>query len=267
MPYVQRGDARIFWDAGGSGEPVLLIMGLGYPSEMWYRLLPALVDRYRAIYVDNRGVGRTGVPPGPYDIETMADDAACVIEEAGEHSAHVVGASMGGIIAQELALRHPERVRSLLLACTLPGGKETAPASSEALSLLTSRGEMTPREAAEAAVPFVYAPDTDRALIDEDIELRMKNPTEPRGYVNQILAIQSHMGTYSRLGEISVPTLVIHGTADRLVNPDNARILAGRIPGASLEYIEGASHILFTDRTAQARKLVRAFLDDVSNAS
>lgn len=261
MPEVERGDARIWWDSDGDGDPVLLIMGLGYPSDMWYRLLPAVRERYRAVWFDNRGVGRTGVPEGPYLMETMAEDAAAVLDAAGVDRAHVVGASMGGVIAQELALRHPDRVRSLVLACTHPGGQEAAPLDEAVASMLTARGDLTPEEAAELAVPFVYAESTPRERIEEDIAKRMANPTAPQGYLNQLAGIFAHAGTHSRLGSVSVPTLVVHGTADRLVSAENAKILAAAIPGARLELIDGASHIFFTDQTERSIRLLRDFLD------
>jgi 3-oxoadipate enol-lactonase len=260
MPYLERDEAKIWWDSEGSGDPVLLIMGLGYPSDMWYRLLPALTERHRAIWFDNRGVGRTGVPPGPYPMEMMADDAAAVLDDAGEDSAHVVGVSMGGVIAQELALRHPHRVRSLVLACTHPGGAEAEPLEEAAAQMLTARAGLSPQEAAEIAVPFVYAESTPRERVEEDIARRMANPTSPQGYLNQLQGVLAHGGTHSRLGSISVPTLVVHGTADRLVPPANARILAAAIPGARLELIGGAGHIFFTDAPERSAKVLSDFL-------
>ena len=264
VPYAEREGVQIFWAEEGSGEPVLLIMGIGYPGAMWYRLLPYLTDRYRTIRFDNRGVGTTGVVPGPYTLEGMADDAAAVLDAAGERSAHVVGASMGGFIAQELTLRHPERVRSLVLACTHMNGPEAIPPSPEAMEMLVRRSSMTPLEAAEAAVPFIYAADTPRVRIEEDFGVRMRQPTSPEGYTNQLQAVLAHGGTYDRLPDIRVPTLVVHGTDDRLVNPDNAPVLAERIPGARLQMIEGASHVFFTDRTEEAGRILREFLDSVS---
>jgi 3-oxoadipate enol-lactonase len=263
VPFAGRDGVRIFWTAEGDGPPVLLIHGLGYPGAMWYRMLPYLTDAYRTIRPDNRGVGATGVTPGPYTVASMADDAAAVLDDAGVQSAHVVGASMGGFVAQELALRHPDRVRSLVLGCTHCGGADAVQPSPEALAMLLGRATMTPAEAAEAAIAFVYAPGTDRARIDEDVAVRMRQPTSPEGYAKQLEGSASH-DTYARLPEISVPTLVVHGTVDRLVDPANAPILAGRIPGARLELLEGASHIFFTDRTEEAGRLLRRFLDEVS---
>jgi 3-oxoadipate enol-lactonase len=122
MAFVENQGARIYWDEQGHGAPVLLIMGLGYSSHMWYRIRPALAARYHTIALDNRGVGRSDLPPGPYPIGLMASDAAAVLDAAEIESAHVFGISMGGMIAQEFALQYPKRVRSLILGCTAAGG-------------------------------------------------------------------------------------------------------------------------------------------------
>src|SRR5579859_5674192 len=118
MAFVENQGARIYWDEQGTGAPILLIMGLGATSDWWWRTRPPLTARYRTIALDNRGAGRSDVPPGPYSIPQMASDAAAVLDAAGIESAHVFGVSMGGMIAQEFALQHPQRVWSLILGCT-----------------------------------------------------------------------------------------------------------------------------------------------------
>jgi 3-oxoadipate enol-lactonase len=266
VAFVERDGARIWWEARGDGPPVLLIMGLGYPAAMWYRMLPHLTGAYRVIVFDNRGVGSTGVPEGPYSIEQMAGDAVAVLDAAGVERAHVVGASMGGFIAQEVVLNHAARVRSLVLACTGPNGPEMVPPDPEALAMLTRRTSLTPRQAAYIARPFVYAPDTPDEVVDGDIEVRLRQPTTPEGYSNQLQAVLAHRGTYDRLPQIAVPTLVVHGTVDKLVNPSNAALLADRIPGARLVMVDGASHILFSDRTQETATALRRFLDEVAKA-
>jgi 3-oxoadipate enol-lactonase len=246
MSFVDRKDAQIWWEAEGSGPPVLLIPGLGASSDIWYRLLPVLTARYRAIRLDNRGTGRTGVPPGPYPVELMADDAAAVLDAAGETSAHVIGASLGGLIAQELTLAHPGKVRSLVLACTNPGGPEAV--HTEDRQQLMSGGEPPPRE-----------------QIDEDIKMRMRHPTTPQGRQNQVAGILAYAGSYRRLGQVDVPTLIMHGTADRLADPRNAKVLARGIPHARLELLEGAGHILITDEPQRSAELILGFLDQASD--
>jgi 3-oxoadipate enol-lactonase len=260
MPYLQRGDARIWWRAGGTGEPVLLIMGLGYPSDMWHRTAPALRRAHRVVRFDNRGVGRTGVPPGPYPVPVLADDAAAVLAAAGESRAHVVGLSLGGIIAQQLALAHPEVVRSLTLLATHPGGPHALPPEPEVSRLLTARATMSPQQAAEAALPYIYAASTDPARIAADLAVRNHRPTSPAGYQGQLSGALAYPGAYPELGSIRVPTLVVHGVADRLVPPGNAALIAGAVPGARLVLLERASHILITDRTRAVNRLLLDFL-------
>ncbi len=118
MPFAHRPDARIWWEQSGTGDPVLLIMGHAYGADMWHRTAPDLAASYRVIRFDNRGVGRSSDPPGPYPVRLMADDALAVLDMAGAASAHVYGVSLGGAIALQLALDHPGRVRSLILGCT-----------------------------------------------------------------------------------------------------------------------------------------------------
>ena len=261
MPTVDRGDARIWWEAQGEGEPLLLIQGLGYPSDMWFRLLPELAARFRTIRFDNRGVGRTGVPAGPYPVEMMAEDALAVLTAAGEESAHVFGVSMGGFIAQTVALTAPQRVRSLVLGCTATGGPEMVAAEPAALEMVMARATMSPEDAAEVAIPFVYAKDTPRLVIDEDFAVRMANPTSPEGYTNQVVGVSTWAGGAAALAALAVPTLVLQGTEDRLVNPQNAEVLGRAIEGARVEMIEGASHVFFSDQPEVSAKLVIEFLE------
>lgn len=261
MPYADREGVAIWWDDRGSGPALLLVQGLGYPSDAWWRLLPALSERRRTIVFDNRGVGRTGVPDAPFSIEDMADDAAAVIEAAGETAADVFGASMGGVIAQELALRHPALVRSLILGCTGPGGRDAVLAEPGAGGFLAARAGMTPREAAVASIPWVYADSTPREEIEADIDVRMRRPTSGAGYGAQLRAVLAHGGTLPRLRGIAVPTLIVHGTADRLVPPANADLLAGAIPGAEQVMLDGAGHIFTTDRREETVRAVLRFLD------
>src|ERR1700676_1629689 len=145
MAFVENQGARIYWDEQGQGEPVLLIMGLGYPSAMWYRIRPTLAASYRTISLDNRGPGLSDTPPGPYPIRQMASDAAAVLEAAGVESAHVFGVSMGGMIAQEFALQYPKRVRSLILGCTAAGGPHAVRSEPEAAQMLMTRDKMSPQ--------------------------------------------------------------------------------------------------------------------------
>src|SRR5580658_1296832 len=250
MSIIQHQGAKIYWDEQGQGTPVLLIMGLGYPSQMWHRTRPLLVERYRTIALDNRGVGRSDIPPGPYPIAVMAADAAAVLDAAGVDSAHVYGVSMGGMIVQEFALAYPKRVRSLILGCTAAGGPHAVQAEPKVLEVLMRQG-MTPEEAKEAIIPFIYDAGTPRERIDEDMAIRMKWYPAAQGYLNQLQGIIS-WEAYSRIAQITAPTMVIHGETDMLVPPANGGLISERIPHAKLVLIPRASHIFETDQLGVA---------------
>lgn len=259
MPFIQNQNAKLYWDEQGDGDPILLIMGLGYSSCMWYRTRPMLADRYRTIALDNRGVGQSEMPPGPYPVALMASDAAAVLDAAGIESAHVFGISMGGMIAQEFALQNPKRVRSLILGCTACGGPKAVRASPEATQMLMARAKMTPEEAAQASIPFIYDRGTAREKIEEDLSVR--RPWFPRrdAYSAQLQGILA-WEAYSRLDQIAAPTLVIHGEHDELVPPGNGELIARRIPGAKLVLLPNAGHIFTTDQPAASHQAISAFL-------
>jgi 3-oxoadipate enol-lactonase len=259
MPFADNQGTRIYWDEQGTGAPVLLIMGLGYPSAMWHRTRPALSASYRTIALDNRGAGQSEVPPGPYSIALMASDAAAVLDAAGVPRAHVFGMSMGGMIAQEFALQYPGRVQSLILGCTAAGGPNAKRAEPAALEMLKASSQMSREQAAEAAIPFIYDAATPRHLIDEDIARRRAWPPNPAGYLAQLQAILA-WESFSRLPQMTAPTLVIHGQADRLVPPGNGELIAARIPGAQLVLLERASHLFSTDQPEAARRAIFEFL-------
>ena len=273
MPYVTRDDGvRIYWEEAdvlprssaaspAVEQPLLLIMGLGATLEWWWRLIPLLSSRFRTIVYDNRGVGRSDVPSGPYAIPAMAEDAVAVMDAAGIASAHVFGASMGGMIAQELALTHPSRVRSLILGCTACGGRQSVPARKEVGAALGARANMTREEAMWAMAPYIFDAGTARELVAEDIAVRLGATVTNDGYFAQLAAVRAWSGTHDRLPGITMPTLVIHGETDELVPPENGRIIAKAIPGARLVMIPRASHIFFTDQFQASTGALLSFLE------
>jgi 3-oxoadipate enol-lactonase len=258
MPFVENQGAKIYWDEQGQGTPVLLIMGLGYTSVMWHRARPVLSQHFRTVAFDNRGVGLSDVPPGPYSIATMASDAAAVLDAAAVSSAHIFGVSMGGMIAQEVALQYPARTRSLILGCTSPGGPSSIRADSKVIDVLLMRG-MTPEQAREAILPYIYDANTPREMIEQDVNLRQPWLPSPKGYMAQLQGILAWEG-YSRIGQIAAPTLVIHGVSDALVPPGNGELIARRIPGAKLVLLAHASHLFLTDQTRAANEEILEFL-------
>ena len=138
------GDIELYFDSTGAGAPVLLVMGLGMNATGWWRTVPVLARSHRVVAFDNRGMGRSGKPPGPYTMDELADDAVAVLDAAGEPAAHVYGISLGGMIAQHIALRHPDRVRGLVLGATTAGGELVAAADPVTLAFFFRRADMPP---------------------------------------------------------------------------------------------------------------------------
>jgi 3-oxoadipate enol-lactonase len=259
MPFTTDHSTKIYWDETGHGDPLLLIMGLGYSHEMWHRTWPLMAHHFRTLVFDNRGVGKSEVPPGPYAVADMAADAAAVLDAAGVDRAHVYGISMGGMIAQEFAIRYPQRVRSLVLGCTGCGGQNSIPAAPNVLQVLLARATMTPEEGAEAMVPYIYDASTPRARIEEDLAIRRRTFPTAAGYLAQMQGILAWT-CFDRLGQIHAPTLIIHGETDQLVPPQNAEVLKQHIPGARLAMLPHASHIFTTDQPEESQSIVLDFL-------
>jgi 3-oxoadipate enol-lactonase len=258
MSLIENRGAKIYWDERGQGEPVLMIMGLGWSSNMWHRTRPVLTAHYRTIAFDNRGAGRSDVPPGPYTIAMLASDAAAVLDAAGVERAHILGASMGGMITQEFALQYSDRVQSLILGCTAAGGPRAVQADADAIQLLFRR-DSNPEERAKAAVPFIYDSGTPRERIDQDLAVLSEWYPNAEGYAAQLQGILAWEAD-SRLSNITAPTLVIHGENDRLVPAANGHLIAERIPGARLVMLPRASHIFMTDQPAAAHHAQMEFL-------
>jgi 3-oxoadipate enol-lactonase len=258
MSFTENEGVKIFWEESGQGEPILLIMGLGWASCMWHRTRDLLATKYRVITFDNRGVGRSDVPSGPYPIPTMAADAAAVLDAADVKKAHIYGISMGGMIAQEFALQYPQRVKSLILGCTAAGGPAALQPAPEVLQVLMRRG-MAPQEAIEAIDPFIYDSGTSRELIEEDRKLRLEWYPTADGYLGQLQGIMT-WEAYSRLSQIAVPTLVIHGESDQLIPAANGKLIAERISHAKLVMIPKASHIFPVDQPKITDQAVLSFL-------
>ena len=266
MAFLTRDDGtRLYWEESGSGSPLLLIQGLGWSADMWYSLVPELETSDRVLRYDARGVGRSDVPPGPYPIELMADDAVAVMSEAGVDRAHVLGVSLGGIVAQEVALRHPDRVVSLMLGCTHPGGAETIWPEPEVLAALKSRATATLEEVVASAREYAYAPGA--TVVEEDIRRRMELPTTNEGYEAQLMGGLTYPGTTSRLPELTIPVLVFTGDLDRMVPPKNSENLVAAIPNARLVVVDGAGHVLFTEQPSVVAGLVRDFLAAAEDAT
>jgi len=261
MPFVARNGARIHWDSLGQGEPVVLIMGLGCSSAMWFRVAPQLAKKNRVILIDNRGSGQTQVAHYVvHRVSHMAADVAAVLDVAGEASAHLIGFSMGGMIAQQFALDFPGRLRSLALLGTHSGGPWAMQAAPHVRRLLFDKTRMSAEESLRAMRPYTYAPDTADALFDEDALVRLANHPTARDYQAQLHALIG-WSVFQDLPRLACPTLVMHGLQDQLIPAANARRTAQRVPGAQLIELPDASHWLMTDQNARCLDALRAHID------
>lgn len=248
------------WEATGTGPPLLLIQGLGYPAEMFFRVVPLLATRFRVITFDNRGIaGNAHLEVEGMTIEQMADDAAAVLREATAEPATVVGVSLGGIVAQQLALAHPELVGHLVLASTHTCDAHITFSDPEVLQMFATRAQLPPEESRRASVPFAYGPGTPETLIEEDLACRARTLVDARVYEAQMAASVAFEGTWERLPGIAARTLVLHGDADRIVPPGNGEKVASRIPGASLRMLAGGGHNLFSERAAEFAEAIASF--------
>ncbi len=259
---AERGRVQIAWEERGAGQPLVLVHGLGYGRWGWEPVVEAFAERFRVITLDNRGIGDSDVPPGPYTAGDMAADVAGVLDAAGVARAHVVGTSLGGMVAQELALSFPDRVDRLVLVCTTPGGPRAFPFPVGTQRLLDDARNLSPEVALRRFVENALAPDTPAEcpeLVERLYALRLAHPPDPAGWSAQA-AVSTSFDVFDRVGAIETPTLVVHGTADAVVDSRNAPLLAERLPNARLELVEGAGHLLFWEDPEQFVALVTEFL-------
>jgi 3-oxoadipate enol-lactonase len=264
MPFAKNATVKLHWESSGEGPAVLLIAGQGMTADGWWATIPVLARSFRVIAFDNRDTGGSSRSPWPYTVAQMAHDAVAVLDAAGEQRAHVYGISLGSLVAQELALRHPARVQALVLGASSAGGFAAykPPPSSFAQTFLVRAGAMGPEEAAWAAVPYTYAEKTRRShpeRIATDIAHRVSSPPEPLAYLHQAGAVAAH-DAYERLNQMAAPTLVVHGEQDVFVPPANALVLAERIPGAQLRLWPDAAHMYTIDEPQADREVARFLL-------
>jgi 3-oxoadipate enol-lactonase len=260
VPHADVNGHRIHYVRQGSGEPLLLIQGLSGNHLHWGdEFLGLLDDDFELIALDNRGIGHSSRTDEPFTVADMADDAVGLLDALEIESAHVMGISMGGMIAQEIALRHPDRVRTLTLGCTYAGGEGASLADPQVIQHLAQL-LMTGRTEEALRVGFSYNVSPDFASDPRNFELVKRVAEELPGSLEilmlQVQAVASH-DTSQRLGEISVPTLVVHGTEDQMIPVANARHIADRIPGARLEIMEGVGHAFWWERPERSAELVR----------
>ena len=249
--YAHNGELRIAYELRATVPPrrpwLVLIQGMGFDGPGWEPVLRKLRSRFRLVLVDNRGSGRSDLPAGSFSVAEMASDVVAVLDSAGIRSAHVLGASLGGMMAQELAVDHPERVDGLILACTTPGWPFAYPMPKASVRLIAATAGMSTEAALRRHAENALSPRTLQhrpELVDRIIALQRSRPALPGALQAQATAGARYVGG-RRQTRILARTLVLHGVADTVVDPRNGKLLADRIPDARLVTFPELGHLLF----------------------
>jgi 3-oxoadipate enol-lactonase len=261
VPTAGDAGAELFWERSGRGEPLLLIQGMSGTHLAWGEpFLSLLEPDFDCVVFDNRGIGNSAEVSAPFTIAELAEDALAVMDAAGLESAHVLGISMGGMVAQQLALQAPERLRTLTLGCTYPGGEGSsliAPEDAGPLFEAFASGNLD--QVMKAAYAVNLSPDFRAVPENYDAFATMASalPARQQTVQLQIQAIGGH-DVQARLAEITAPTLVIHGTEDRMIPVANGKLIASLIPGAQLEIFDGVGHLFWWEQPERSAELIRA---------
>ena len=264
-----RDGVKLRYELRGEGEPLALIMGFSGSSRGWGEpFLTGMEKRYRMVLIDNRGTGESDQPDRPWTMADMADDVAAVLDHAKIPRAHIYGISMGGMISQEFALRHPSKVRGLVLGCTTCGMQHGAPTNPENVGKLVPQPGQSPEEAARAAFSVACGSafldsKHGQEFIDQQIADMGKYPVTPmQTFTRQMEAIMP-WDSYERLGRIKAPTLVFHGDDDKLLPHANVEILKSRIPGAKAHILKGIGHMFFWEAPEESVRIPGDFVAPV----
>lgn len=262
MPKVSVNGLKLYYEIAGDGAPVVLIPGFAAGRWIWFKQTAELARNFRVIIFDPRGVSASDKPEGPQTITLLADDVAHLLETIGVERAHIVGASFGGFVAQEFALKYPEMTRKLVLCCTSFGGPNHIVPSAETLQALASTKGLNSEERMRANLLLAFTPEyvrTQVAEVDRIVRLRATNEVPEHIYLSQLQAAMS-FNTESRLEEIKSPTLVLSGDADVIVPVQNSRNLVKKIPGAEIRIVTGGSHTFFIEQAGEFNHIVTEFL-------
>ena len=258
-PFKAVGDVELHYEEHGAGEPpLLLIAGIPAVASDWGPVAQALSGSRRVIAYDNRGSGESTVTPGPYTTAQLAADAAGLLDALGIERANVFGMSMGGMIAQELAIGWPERVNRLVLGCTHAGIAHAARQPRDSARAFTMQtGDWAERM--RALAPFAFARGVDPSAVEALVAKKSNDAQDPEGYAAQIGAVLAH-DSFDRLPQIAAPTLIVTGDDDQIIPAPSSDVLHERIPGSRLETVEGAGHLFFLERPEETLRLLESFL-------
>ena len=264
--FASNGSSRIayeFCGRLGRGKPwLVLIQGLGFDRSGWAPVISPLSRRFRLVLIDNRGSGRSTTPDRKFPVAEMAADVAAVLDSSGIARAHVLGASLGGMVAQELAIGYPQRVDRLVLACTTPGWPYGYPMPRASVQRMTAAASLPVEAAQRSLVENALGPQTLEEH-PELVERIVRNQAARPGDTASWRALASAGATYAggtRQALIRALTLIVYGDADAVVDPRNSKVLAGRIPSSQLVVFPGLGHLFFWEEPAQFVKAVTTFL-------
>lgn len=262
MPKVSVNGVQLYYEIEGDGAPLVLIPGFAAGRWIWFKQTAELAHNFRVITFDPRGISGSDKPEGSQTISLLADDVAHLLQTLGIASAHIVGASFGGFVAQEFALKYPSMTRKLVLCCTSFGGPNHVVPAPETLMALASTKGLNTEERMRANLLLAFTPEyvqTRVSEVDHIVHLRATNEVPEHIYSSQLQAAMS-FDTESRLEKIVSPTLVLSGDADVIVPVQNSRNLAAKIPGAKLQIIEGGSHTFFIEQANEFNHVITDFL-------
>ena len=264
--FADNGSSRIAYElcsrVGRRPPWLVLIQGLGFDRSGWAPVIPALKRRFRLVLIDNRGSGRSTTADRKFTVADMAMDVTAVLDRSRIAHAHVLGASLGGMVAQELAIRFPQRVDRLVLACTTPGWPYGYPMPRASVQRMTEAASLPVEVAQRSLVENALAPGTLKThpqLVDRIV----RNQKARSGDAASWKALANAGATYSggtRQSLIGAPTLIMYGDADEVVDPRNSKLLSGRIPNSQVEVFPGLGHLFFWEKPAQFAKAVTSFL-------
>jgi len=262
MPYQTINGIQIYYEEYGKGDPVLLIQGLGYPSGMWFLQIPDLSRHFRTIVFDNRGVGRSDKPDEEYTVSLMASDAAGLLQALGIGKAHVAGVSLGGYIAQELALSQPGLVDRLVLMATTCGGPEYAEMTKALWEEVAALAGLPPEEIIPKGMALAAAPAFARShpeLIERSVVIRMET-LQPLYAFNRQAVAAYNFNSKDRSHLIHNPTLILAGDQDRVMPLQLTQAMAKKIPNARINVYPDTGHLLFLERAKEINQAIIEFL-------
>lgn len=271
MAFVTSNDEQIYYQVHSkSGSPVIFLSGLGATSDMWFNQIDALAKNHTVITMDNRGSGKSAMPDEAYTMEIFADDVAAILDAEKIDKITIIGASMGGMIAQEFYHKYPDRVNALILPCTGvgPGDPECVLPEPEALDVIGRDRPDSPKEIEQLikdTVACYFYPSFQKEnpeIIDIIIKQQLENPQPEQAHERQIAACFYNINFSEKLKDIAVPTLIIHGEDDKVWPLANAQLLADKIPNSRLEVLKETATMINIERVEEFNKLVLDFIDN-----